>query len=188
VPKKFSTQPVRAVILHRAVGALGEDDELHTSPEMQGLTAAWMPGDHSLCLIIGGGQSGGEQLEPALTVVVPPESTQRLAQTFARPFSRTAFEWSRNPAPGIVIGLGAPARPPQVYRLVWGGMALVVTSRAESALAAFPGRPYVLQIKIEQGVLGVGPVTHRFCVYLTADEVDDLKVVLKYVPSWFVGE
>ena len=188
--KKLSAQPVRAVILHGAVGALGEDDELHTSLEMQGLTAAWMPGDHALCLIIGGGQLSGVPLEPALTVVVPPESTQGLAQRFSRPHPKKPFEWSGDPAPGIVIGLGEPARPPDAYRLTWGGMALVATSKADLVPPTVAGRPYLLQIQVEQGVISAdaGHKSYRFRVYLTADEVDDLKVVLRYAPSWLPAE
>ena len=182
--------PVRAVILRSAVGALGDDDELHSTLEMQGLTAAWMPGDHGLCLIIGGGQVDGAQLEPALTVVVPPESTQGLAKRFSRPHPKTPFDWSRDPAPGLVIGLGEPARPPDALRLTWAGMALVATSKADLVPPTVSGRPYLLQIQVEQGVISAdaGLTSHRFRVYLTSDEVDDLKVVLRYVPSWLPAE
>ena len=48
------TSEVRGVVIRGAVGGLGEDDELFTSLEMQGLSAAWLPGDHGLCLMLGG--------------------------------------------------------------------------------------------------------------------------------------
>ena len=184
--KRLSAQPVRAVILHGAVGALGEDDELPTSLEMQGLTAAWMPGDHALCLIIGGGQLRGVPLEPALTVVVPPESTKDLAKRFSRPHPKKPFEWSRDPAPGLVIGLGEPARPRDAFRLTWCGIALVATSKADAVPPTVAGRPYLLQIKVDQTVLGpdAGLKSYRFRVYLTADEVEELTMVLRYRPEW----
>jgi len=50
--------------------------------------------------------------------------------------------------------------------------------------------PYLLQIQVEQGVISAnaGHKSYRFRVYLTADEVDDLKVVLRYAPSWLPAE
>lgn len=195
--KNLSAQPVRAVILHGAIGALGEDDELHTSLEMQGLTAAWMPGDHGLCLIIGGGQVDVVQLEPALTVLVPAERTRTLAKTFAWPHPRNPFDFSRTLVMGWVAGLGEPARQPgrlwgtTIYDGVFGfgRTARLSTSKADSVPPRFEGRSYLLQIQVKSTVTPVDgsfPL-HRFRVYLTPDEVDDLKVVLRSVPSW-LGE
>lgn len=192
-----SVQPVRAVILHGAVGALGEDDEQHTSLEMQGLTAAWMPGDHALCLIIGGGQLRGVQLEPALTVLVPVEETRTLAKTFAWPHPRNPFDFSRTSVRGWVAGLGEPARPRgQLWSssikyspFGFGYTAILVTSKADSVPSRFEGRPYLLQIQVKglvKPVDGSFPL-FRFRVYLAPDEVDDLKVVLRSVPTW-LGE
>jgi hypothetical protein len=191
------SSPVRAVILRSAIGALGEDDELHTSLEMHGLTAAWMPGDHALSLIIGGGQVNGVQLEPALTVLVPVEETRTLAKTFAWPHPRNPFDFSRKSATGWVAGLGEPARP---RGQLWGSTikyspfgfgytAILVTSKADSVPSRFEGRPYLLQIQVKGLVVPVDgsfPL-FRFRVYLTPDEVDDLKVVMRSVPAW-LGE
>jgi hypothetical protein len=170
--KKLSAQPVRAVILRSAIGALGEDDELHTSLEMQGLTAAWMPGDHALSLIIGGGQLAGAQLEPALTVVVPSQYGWKLAKSF--PFPPVPPPEIREPGSGIVLRFGPPARQPK-DPLYWGQGAAVTTYKLESAPTAFPGRPYVVEIST---------VPHRFRIFLTLEEADDLVVVLMYKPSW----
>jgi hypothetical protein len=170
--KKLSAQPVRAVILRSAIGALGEDDELHTSLEMQGLTAAWMPGDHALSLIIGGGQVAGAQLEPALTVVVPPTPAWKLAMSFA--FPPPPPPEIRKPRFGMVLGFGPPARRPKEPRF-WGESAEVKTYRLESAPTAFPERPYVVEISSDR---------HRFRIFLTLEEADDLVVVLMYKPSW----
>jgi hypothetical protein len=43
--KQLTANPVRAVILRSAIGALADDDELHVDPLMRGLTADWLPGD-----------------------------------------------------------------------------------------------------------------------------------------------
>lgn len=164
-------QPVRAVILRSAIGALGEDDEIHASLEMQGLTAAWMPGDHALSLIVGGGQLAGAQLEPALTVVVPPTAAWKLAMSFVYP--RQPPPGIRKPRAGMVLGFGPPARGPKEPRF-WGESAEVSTYRLESAPTAFPERPYVVEISSDR---------HRFRVFLTLEEADDLIVVLMYKPS-----
>ena len=191
------SRPVRAVILKSAFGALGEDDELHTSLEMHGLTAAWMPGDHALSLIIGGGQVNGVQLEPALTVLVPAECTRTLAKTFAWPHPRNPFDFSRTAVRGWVAGLGEPARPPgQLWGATidyshfgFGYTAILSTSKADSVPSRFEGRSHLLQIQVKGLVVPVdGSVPlFRFRVYLTPGEVDDLKVVLRSVPTW-LGE
>jgi hypothetical protein len=80
----------RAVILRHAVGALGHDDELFTDPSLVGLTVAWLPGDHGLTILVGGGASGtGEVLEPALSVFVHHQSVPRLLAMAERMVSLT---------------------------------------------------------------------------------------------------
>lgn len=184
--KELSARPVRAVILHSAIGTLGEDDEVHTSLELQGLTAAWMPGDHGLSLIVGGGVINGVQIEPAVTVVMPPISAVTLARTISRHQKKNHYpdltkEANDLIAPGesvygLVIGLGAPA-----IRKGWegsiGSSAWTQAYRAEVLPEAFPGRPYVIEIHA---------YPFRFRIYLTKDEATDLKVVLKYQPAWYV--
>ena len=172
---KLSSPPVRALILPAAIGALGEDDEMFTSLELQGLTAAWLPGDHGLCLIIGGGAIKGVPIEPALTIVVAPNGLRQLAATFAAaPRARSPYE-----APGgsdaTTIEVGAPARQPNAGFIALGGQTFVTTYKSEIAPLAFAGRPFVIDI---------GTHHHRHRVYLTADEVDDLNTVLRYQPPW----
>jgi hypothetical protein len=170
-------QPVRAVILRSAIGALGEDDEIHTSLEMQGLTAAWMPGDHGLCLIVGGGVLDGVQIEPAVTVVIPPKSAVTLARTMSRNQKRNLPLAPGETVYGTLIGMGAPAIREGMYVRI-GQSAWTQAYRAEVLPEAFPGRPYVVEIDADP---------FRFRIYLTKDEADDLKVVLKYQPTWYVA-
>lgn len=66
------------MVLPAAVGALGNDDELHVDPLLCGLTIAWVPGDHGVTLLLGGFTQGGQQQEPALTVFIAARSVQRL--------------------------------------------------------------------------------------------------------------
>ena len=167
-----TSKPVRAVLLHAAIGAIGGGDEVHTSLELQGFTAAWMPGDHALSLIIGGGQLAGAQLEPALTVVVPFGVGWKLAKSFISP--PPPRPEIREPRFGMVAAFGPPARRPKEPRF-WGESADVKTYKLESALTAFPERPYVVEISSDR---------HRFRVFLTLEEADDLVVVLMYTPSW----
>ena len=169
-------QPVRAVILRSAIGALGEDDEIHTSLEMQGLTAAWMPGDHGFCLIVGGGVLDGVQIEPAVTVVMPPVSAVRLARTISRNQKRNLPFAPGETVYGTLIGMGAPAIREGMSVNV-GQSAWTQAYRAEVLPEDFPGRPYVVEIDAHP---------FRFRIYLTKDEADDLKVVLKYQPTWYV--
>ena len=60
--KQLTANPVRAVILRSAIGALADDDELHVDPLLRGLTAAWLPGDSGVLLIVDGGAEQGIQL------------------------------------------------------------------------------------------------------------------------------
>ena len=80
----------RAVILRHAVGALGHDDELFTDMTLRGLTVAWLPGDHGLTILVGGGTSiAGTALEPALSVFVHNKSVPRLLALMERMVSLT---------------------------------------------------------------------------------------------------
>jgi len=80
----------RAVILRHAVGALGHDDELFTDMTLRGLTVAWLPGDHGLTILVGGGASiAGTALEPALSVFVHHKSVPRLLALVERMVSLT---------------------------------------------------------------------------------------------------
>jgi hypothetical protein len=69
----------RAVILRHAVGMLGQDDDLHTYDSSRGLTAAWLPGDHGLTILVGGGNDDkGKPMEPVLSIFVHALSAPRL--------------------------------------------------------------------------------------------------------------
>ena len=167
---------VRGVVIRGAVGGLGEDDEFFTSLEMQGLSAAWLPGDHGLCLVLGGGLLKGVPLEPALTIVVAPQGLRRLAAAFAAaPRARSSYEAPGDAEVATTIEVGAPARQPNVGFIALGGHTLVTTYKSEIAPLAFAGRPFVIDISTHH---------QRFRVYLTADEVDDLNTVLQYQPPW----
>ena len=168
----LTSKAVRAVVLHAAIGAIGGDDEVHTSLELQGFAAAWMPGDHALSLIIGGGELAGTQLEPALTVVVPAMSAWKLADSILRPPQPPPE--IRKPRIGIVLGYGQPARRSKGPRS-WGESAEVKTYMLEAAPPAFPYRPYVVEVASDR---------HRFRIFLTLEEVDDLWAVLIYKPAW----
>lgn len=169
---------VRGVVIRGAVGGLGEDDEFFTSLEMQGLSAAWLPGDHGLCLVLGGGLLKGVPLEPALTIVVAPKGLRRLAAAFAAaPRAQSPNEAAGDPpVSATTIELGVPARRPNVIEfLALGGQTFVTTYKSEIAPLGLAGRPFVIDISTHH---------HRFRVYLTADEVDDLNTVLRYQPPW----
>lgn len=192
-----NAQPIRAVILRSAICALvegsTEDETPTTSLELQGLTAAWMPGDHGLSLVIGGGQLKDVQLEPSLTVIVPPESTQELVKTITRPRRPNELQWRvshpnmsdpdfpefRHPVLGCTIGKGSLCRRPGWSQVVLGGSAWVEAFKVDPGHEAFPGRPFEINIDTNG---------HSFQVYLTPDEVADLKLVLRYVPTWFSQE
>lgn len=173
-----TSKPVRAVVLHAAIGAIGGDDEVHTSLELQGFTAAWLPGDHGLCLIIGGGVLDGVQIEPAVTVILHPTGAWALARTIARPqLARAVGLAPGDPVHGAAIGMGSPAIRKNMLGVSVGQAAWTQAYKAEVPPEAFPGRPHVVEIDVHP---------FRFRVYLTKDEADDLKVVLRYQPAWHV--
>ena len=175
-------QPIRAVVLRSAIGALGaenaEGHELAASLELQGLTAAWVPGDHGLSLIVGGGALGGVQIEPAVTVILHPTGAWALARTIAQPQLKrpVGLAWGDS-VHGAAIGIGSPAIGKNMSGVSVGQSAWTQAYRAEVSPEAFPGRPYVVQFDVSP---------FRFRIYLTKDEADDLKMVLKYTPSWWV--
>lgn len=173
-----TSKPVRAVVLHGAIGAIGGDDEVHTSLELQGFTAAWLPADHGLCLIVGGGVLDGVQIEPAVTVVLPSQSPSLLARTISRPqLQRTEPLGPGEPTFGTTIGVGAPAEQNGYSHSKLGLSAMVMAYKADPATTPFSGKTHVVEIHVHP---------FRFRVYLTKDEADDLKVVLRYKPSWRV--
>ena len=73
-------QPVRAVILPRTIGALGNDDEHHVDPRLSGLTVAWIPGDHGITMMLGGFTQNGTQQAPALTLFIAAQSVARIVR------------------------------------------------------------------------------------------------------------
>ena len=112
----------RAVILRHAVGMLGQDDELHTDDSLRGLTAAWLPGDHGLTILVGGGNDDkGKPMEPALSVFVHALSAPRLLAlvndltlpfpTVGPPHPLSAEPWEDLP-PEIPRGQYNPRRDP----------------------------------------------------------------------------
>ena len=180
-----TSKPVRAVVLHAAIsthaaiGTIGGDDEAHTSLELQGFTAAWLPGDHGLCLIVGGGVLHGVQIEPAVTVVLQSDSEPGLlAHTISRAQAPGRLLALGEPVFGETIGLGGLAAKVAASRSTEvRDMAMVMAYKRKPTLPPFPGRTHVVEI-----------CTHgsEFRVHLTEDEADDLKVVLKYKPAWSV--
>lgn len=71
-------QPVRAVVLPNTITAYG--DKNYVDRRLNGLTAAWVPGDQGITIILGGFVQGTKQQEPALTVFLTAQSAQRLTQ------------------------------------------------------------------------------------------------------------
>lgn len=179
MPKDVSSQLVRAVTLRSTVGALGDDAELHTTLELQGLTAAWIPGDHGLCLVVGGGQVGRNSLQPALTVVLDPVSPSRLAcsLTLPIPMKSEINPFSDTTEYATTIEIGAPGRTSDQAFVARGSRALIVTYKATETTLPFANRPFVIDISTHH---------HRHRIYLTREEVDDLNTVLRYTPPWMI--
>jgi hypothetical protein len=101
---------------------LGQDDELHTDDSLRGLTAAWLPGDHGLTILVGGGNDDkGKPMEPALSVFVHALSAPRLLAlvndltlpfpTVGPPHPLSAEPWEDLP-PEIPRGQYNPRRDP----------------------------------------------------------------------------
>ncbi len=120
----------------------------------------------------------GVQIEPAVTVILQPTGAWALARTIARPeLKRSEGLASGNPEQGVAIGIGSPAIRRNMLGVSVGQSAWTQAYKAEALPEAFPGRPYVVEIDVHP---------FRFRVYLTKDEADDLKVVLRYQPAWHV--
>jgi hypothetical protein len=172
------TSEVRGVVIRGAVGGLGEDDEFFTSVEMQGLSAAWLPGDHGLCLVLGGGLLKGLPLEPALTIVLDPKGLRQLSTAFAEaPRAHSLVPAFAHSVFGTLIALGEPARTAHSAFGFGGASAWVEAYQSEAIPLPVAGRPFVLDIKARPC---------RFRIYLSQDEVDDLRIVLSYEPPWRV--
>lgn len=87
----------RAVLLRHAVGAIGHEspwdngnDGLTADSSLIGLTVTWLPGDHGLTLLVGGGAGADGQIaEPALSIFVHHFSVPRLSALAERLVSLT---------------------------------------------------------------------------------------------------
>jgi hypothetical protein len=170
---------VRGVVIRGAVGGLGEDDEFFTSLEMQGLSAAWLPGDHGLCLVLGGGLLKGVPLEPALTIVLDPKGLRQLSAAFVEASrERSLVPGFVHSAHGTSIALGEPARTAHNAFGFGGVSAWVEAYKSLATPLPVAGRPFVLDIKAHPC---------HFRIYLTQDEVDDLRIVLSYEPPWLAS-
>lgn len=175
----MTAQQVRTVVLPAAVGTIGNDDEQHTTLELQGLTAAWLPGGHGLCLVVGGGVYDGAQIEPAVTMLINPADSLRLAQSIdqSQPQQLPFPTRSPNEVDAVSIGMGPLGFPKDVWGpSSIGGTVSIETFRLEQPSLAFPGRPHVIEIDAWPEL---------FRVYLTNDEANDLKAVLLHQPDWF---
>ena len=107
---------------------------------------------------------------------MPPNRAVTLARTVSRNQKRNLPLAPGETVRGTLIGMGAPAIR-EGMSVIIGQSAWTQAYRAEVLPEAFPGRPYVIEIYSHP---------FRFRIYLTKDEADDLKVVLKYQPTWYV--
>jgi hypothetical protein len=234
-------QPVRAAVLSNTITAYG--DKNYVDRRLNGLTAAWVPGDQGITIILGGFVQGTKQQEPALTVFLAAQSAQRLTQRgFPTNFEENLhslgvaeelrdkygdlvedYEWweQYNPnAPDVFSGPGffsgaahcvilaksdplEPLSPAQAYhngflrergnrrrragtpdfQTQWNVGRVKTRELLAAGIAELLGddswrpaadRAYLLQFDIPEPVK----------VFLTEDEVEDLKVVLRYQPDW----
>lgn len=184
----------RHVELPSAIGSLGDEGVHHadfrTSLELHGLTASWIPGDHSLILMIGGGQLGEKTLEPSMTVAVPVGRANELARNFSRSEPDARMDEHQRilisilaDVQGVGIGQGSLARTSQSGIASVGSVVYLSTYKTNvrqiGTLDRPRDRPYVLEFRWSP---------HVFRVFLTAREVADLKPVLRYLPSWYENE
>ena len=234
-------QPVRAVILPRTIGALGNDDEHHVDLRLSGLTVAWIPGDHGITMMLGGFTQGDRQQEPALTLFIAAQSVARMVRRgfptigatqkawlehaatdkafeeefgFPRGFP---FEWVEyyNPAKSgdelygrgyyggavhcVVLAKGNPLQPPETLTIYHTGT--IRRSGKPSKLkdqkphSQLDGRittwelnedhtDYVLAPDEDRMFLLELEVPEPVKMFLTADEMEDLMIVLRYQPDW----
>lgn len=120
----------------------------------------------------------GVQIEPAVTVVLPWQSPDLLARTISRAEAPRRLLALGGPTFGTTIDTGAPApKKGGSYSGKPHDSAMVMAYKGDPALTPFPGKTHVVDICVH---------ADRFRVYLTEDEADDLKVVLKYKPAWSV--
>jgi hypothetical protein len=90
-----------SLVVPHAVAAIGANQELFTDASLCGLTMAWLPGDHGLTILVGGGiGDDGQMLQPALSVFVHAMSVPRLLALVERMVSFTPL-------------FGAPERFPE---------------------------------------------------------------------------
>ena len=176
--EKLSDQPVRAVSLPAAIGALGEDDEVHTFFDLQGLTAAWLPGDHGLCLIVGGGALDGVSLEPAISVFIPPAMLPYLAKTLTLYPDARSRKSIGDTLPAFTLAVSESIRQTRIRGGLLTGdtMAWINTYKSVFSSPWAPaGRLSVIDIRTGFG---------RFRVFLSAAEVRDLRDAWGYMPFW----
>jgi hypothetical protein len=176
--EKLSDLPVRAVCVPAAIGALGEDDEVHTLIDLQGLTAAWLPGDHGLCLIVGGGEVDSVSLEPAISVFIPPAMLPYLARTLTLHPDARSRKSIGDTLPAFVLAVSESIHNTRIRGGLLTGdtMAWITTYKSPMGSAWAPaGRPSVIDIRTGFG---------RFRVFLSAAEVHQLRHAWGYMPLW----
>jgi len=233
-------QPVRAVILPGAVGALGNDDEHHVDSRLSRLIVAWIPGDHGITMMLGGFTQHGTQQEPALTVFIAAQSVVRLAKRGFPTIGAVRTAWPQRAADKTLEDkLGSPIGHPfewieyynpaisgdELYgRGYYGGAVhCVVLAKSDplqpretltvnhAGTIRRSGRPSKLKDQKPRSQLD-GRITtwelneehtgdvlqpgadRKFLieldlpepvkVYLTAEEVEDLLIVLRHRPEW----
>jgi len=71
-------QPARAVTIPASIGAFTYRTALRVDPRLNGLTVAWVPGDHGITMVLGDLVRNSAQQEPALTAFITAQSVQRL--------------------------------------------------------------------------------------------------------------
>ena len=163
--------------LPAAIGALGEDDEAHTFFDLQGLTAAWLPGDHGLC-IVGGGAVDGVSLEPAISVFIPPAMLPDLAKTLTLYLDARSRNSIGDTRAAFTLAVSESIRHTRVRGglLTGGNDARIGTYKSAMSAPWIPaGRPFVIDIRTNFG---------RFRVFLSKEEVRHLRDIWSYVPSW----
>ena len=234
-------QPVRAVVLPNTITAYG--DKNYVDRRLNGLTAAWVPGDQGITMLLGGFLQDTKQQEPALTVFLTAQSAQRLAlRGFPTTFYENLhslgvaeelrdkygelvedYEWWEEyipDAPDVFSGPGfwsgaahcvilaksdplEPLSPAQAYHQ--GYLRERGNRRRRSGAPDFQSQQNVGRVKTLElldaslaelfGDESWRPAADRVFllqldapepvkVFLTEDEVEDLKVVLGYRPDW----
>jgi len=228
-----SVADVRAVVLRHVLAGLGDNDELHLDATLQGFTAAWIPGDHGVTMLLGGATVDGHQREPGLTVFIEARSVQRLLkigfkqndlEVAIAEMNRTGvkfgedkadFIWPSDvPPPGSMGGFYFPTKDPDddpgLYRGYAHCLVLAKSDPLNPVWGAGSHRragwkakwQYLSSIDIDGRVRTYESVEsserpseerrfvfdfyvpQRVRVFLTADEVEDLLIVLRHRPEW----